>query len=104
MNILQTAIESLWYWTYGIILGWGASFTIAVGLIIILFIKYFRLRNRVTMLENRVIMAERELSFHIRDTKDAISYASKHMSDKEYQVSTNEKQKDWLKNVRKTEY
>ena len=65
MNILQAAIDSLWYWTYGIIVGWGASFTIAVGLIIVLFIKYFRLRQRVIMLENRLISAERDFSLYV---------------------------------------
>jgi len=65
MSILQAAIDSLWYWTYGIIVGWGASFTIAVGLIIVLFIKYFRLRQRVIMLENRLISAERDFSLYV---------------------------------------
>jgi hypothetical protein len=70
MNILQAAIDSLWYWTYGLIVGWGASFTIVVALIVVLFIKYFHLRNRVKMLENRLISAEREYSFHMRDFHD----------------------------------
>lgn len=65
MSILQAAIDSLWYWTYGIIVGWGASFTIAVGLIILLFVKYLRLRQRVIMLENRLISAERDFSLYI---------------------------------------
>jgi hypothetical protein len=65
VNILQTAIDSLWYWTYGIIVGWGASFTIAVGLIILLFIKYYRLRQRLIMLENRLISAERDFSLYV---------------------------------------
>lgn len=70
MNILQAAIDSLWYWTYGLIVGWGASFTIAVGLIILLFIKVIHLRKRTSMLENRLISLEREHSFHIRDFHD----------------------------------
>jgi hypothetical protein len=65
VSILQAAIDSLWYWTYGIIVGWGASFTIAVGLIIVLFIKYLRLRQRVIMLENRLISAERDFSLYV---------------------------------------
>ena len=65
MSILQAAIDSLWYWTYGIIVGWDASFTIAVGLIIVLFIKYLRLRQRVIMLENRLISAERDFSLYV---------------------------------------
>jgi hypothetical protein len=65
MNILQAAIENLWLWTYGIILGWGASFTIVVGLIIVLFIKYFHLRKKIQMLENRLISAERDFSLYV---------------------------------------
>jgi hypothetical protein len=69
VNILQAAIENLWFWTYGIILGWGASFTIAVALIIVLFVKYFHLRNRVKMLENRLISAERDFSLYVNKEK-----------------------------------
>lgn len=91
MSILQTAIDSLWLWTYSIILGWGASFTLAVIFIIVLFVKVFHLRKKITSLENRLITHERELSFHIRDTS-------------EYKVGTHEQQQEWLKNVRKTEF
>ena len=70
MNILQAAIDSLWVWTYGLIVGWGASFTIAVGLIILLFIRHYQLRRRLSMIENRLISAEREYSFHLRDFHD----------------------------------
>ena len=70
MNIIQAAIDSLWFWTYSIIVGWGASFTIAVVLIIFLFIKYLRLRQRIYQLENRLISHEREYSFHMRDFHD----------------------------------
>ena len=69
MSILQAAIENLWLWTYGIILGWCASFTIVVALIIVLFVKYFHLRNRVRMLENRLISAERDFSLYINKEK-----------------------------------
>lgn len=69
MNILQAAIDSLWMWTYGLIVGWGASFTIAVGLIVFLFIRYFQLRKKVAMLENRLIAAERDFSLYINKDK-----------------------------------
>ncbi len=65
MSILQAAVDSLWFWTYSIILGWGASFTIAVALIIVLYIKYFRLRQRLTYLEHRIITQEREFSLYV---------------------------------------
>jgi hypothetical protein len=86
MNILQAAIDSLWYWTYGLIVGWGASFTIAVGLIILLFIRYYQLRRRLSMIENRLISHEREYSFHIRDKHDI-----------GYEVTTHEKQAEFDK-------
>jgi hypothetical protein len=70
MNILQAAIDSLWVWTYGLIVGWGASFTIVVGLLILLFIRHYQLRRRLSMIENRLISAEREYSFHMRDFHD----------------------------------
>ncbi len=69
MSILQAAVDSLWFWTYSIILGWGASFTIAVALIIVLFIKYFRLRKKITMLEHRLISAERDFSLYVNKEK-----------------------------------
>lgn len=62
MNLINTAIETLWYWTYGIIVGWGASFTIIVGLLIVLSIKIVRLHRRVNSLENRLITLDREVN------------------------------------------
>lgn len=70
MNILQAAIENLWYWTYGILVGWGASFTICIGLIIFLFLEIMRLRKTVNYLYGRVIANERELNLYVN--KDGI--------------------------------
>jgi uncharacterized membrane protein YhiD involved in acid resistance len=69
LSILNTAIDSLWYWTYGILVGWGASFTIVVALLIILFVKIVRLNKRLNNLTDRVVTNEREMNFHIRDTQ-----------------------------------
>ena len=65
MSILQAAIDSLWYWTYGILVGWGASFTIVVALIVVLFVKVIRLNRKLTNLQNRVIVYEREISLYV---------------------------------------
>ena len=65
MSILQAAIDSLWYWTYGILVGWGASFTIVVALIIVLFVKVIRLNRKLSNLQNRVIAYEREISLYV---------------------------------------
>lgn len=65
MSILQAAIDSLWYWTYGIIVGWGASFTIVVALLVVLFVKVIRLNRKLSNLQNRVIVYEREISLYV---------------------------------------
>lgn len=65
LAILNTAIDTLWYWTYGIIVGWGASFTIVLTLLIVCFIKILRLNRKISNLTNRVVANEREMNFHI---------------------------------------
>ena len=68
LTLLNNTIDSLWYWTYGLIVGWGASFIIVVALLILCFIKIVRLNKRLTDLSNRVVTNEREMNFHIHDT------------------------------------
>ena len=70
MNMLQAAIENLWYWTYGILVGWGASFTICMGLIIFLFLEIMRLRKTIAYMNSRIIANERELNLYVN--KDGI--------------------------------
>ena len=65
MSILQAAIDSLWYWTSGIIVGWGASFTIVVALLVVLFVKVIRLNRKLSNLQHRVIVYEREISLYV---------------------------------------
>ena len=60
LSLLNTAIDTLWYWTYGIIVGWGASFTILVALFIVLFIKIIRLNRQINYLQNRLVSFERD--------------------------------------------
>ena len=60
MNLINLAIESLWYWTYGIIVGWGASFTILLAINIVLFLKIIRLNRRMNSLNNRLVSFERD--------------------------------------------
>ena len=62
MSILNEAIQNLWFWTYGIIVGWGASFTIMLALIIFLFIKILHANRRINYLYNRMVAYERETS------------------------------------------
>jgi hypothetical protein len=62
INILTTAIDSLWWWTYGIIAGWGITFTLVVAALIILLIRTVNLQRRVDRLESRIITNEREFN------------------------------------------
>jgi uncharacterized membrane protein len=60
--LLTTAIDSLWLWTYGMIAGWGVTFTIMVVALIILLIRTINLQRRVDRLENRIVTNEREFN------------------------------------------
>jgi hypothetical protein len=62
INLLTTTIDSLWWWTYGIIAGWGLTFTLVVVALIILLIRNINLQRRVDRLENRIITNEREFN------------------------------------------
>ena len=62
INLLTTAIDSLWWWTYGIIAGWGLTFTLVVVALIILLIRTINLQQRVDRLENRIVTNEREFN------------------------------------------
>jgi len=68
MNIIDT-INNLWHWTYGIIVGWGASFTIIVTLLVILGLRVIRMNHTINRLENRIVTAEREINFAINKIK-----------------------------------
>ena len=60
--LLTTAIDSLWLWTYGMIAGWGVTFTLMVAALIILLVRTINLQRRVDRLESRIITNEREFN------------------------------------------
>jgi hypothetical protein len=62
VNILTTAVDSLWWWTYGIIAGWGVTFTLVIVALIVLLVRTINLQRRVDRLENRLIAGEREFN------------------------------------------
>lgn len=62
VTILTDAINNLWYWTYGIVAGWGLTFTIVVSAIILLTVRHLKLQKKVTGLENRLIHLERDFN------------------------------------------
>lgn len=62
LSPLTQAIENLWYMTYGLIAGWGVTFTLIVAALIILLIRTINLQRRVDRLENRIVTNEREFN------------------------------------------
>lgn len=66
VNILTTAIDNLWWWTYGIIAGWGLTFTLVVAALVVLLIRTINLQRRLDRLEARVIMDEREYNLILK--------------------------------------
>lgn len=62
LSPVAQAIENLWYMAYGIIAGWGVTFTVIVAALIILLIRTINLQRRVDRLESRIIINEREFN------------------------------------------
>jgi hypothetical protein len=63
---LTSAIDSLWWWTYGIIAGWGLTFTLVVAALVVLLIRTVNLQRRLDRLEARVITDEREYNLILK--------------------------------------
>ena len=63
--LLTNGINDLWYWTYGIIAGWGVTFTIIVVALVLVFIRTINLQRRVDRLEQRIVHAERDYNLTI---------------------------------------
>jgi hypothetical protein len=62
ITLLTNSIGDLWWWTYGIIAGWGLTVTLLIVFLIILLIRTINLQQRVDRLENRIITNEREFN------------------------------------------
>ena len=55
-------MDNLWWWTYGMVAGWGVTFTLMVVALIVLLIRTINLQRRVDRLESRIITNEREFN------------------------------------------
>ena len=69
IKLLADGIDSLWYWTYGIIAGWGLTFTIIVVALVLVVIRTINLQRRVDRLEARLVHAERDYNLSINNLK-----------------------------------
>jgi hypothetical protein len=67
--LLTNGINDLWYWTYGIIAGWGVTFTVLIVALVVVIIRTVNLQSRVDRLEQRLIHAERDYNLSINNSK-----------------------------------
>jgi ABC-type bacteriocin/lantibiotic exporter with double-glycine peptidase domain len=67
--ILTNGINDLWYWTYGIIAGWGLTFTVIVVALVLVVIRTINLQRRVDRLEQRLVHAERDYNLSVNTWK-----------------------------------
>lgn len=66
VTILTNTIDNLWWWTYGIIAGWGLTITLVVAALVILLVRTINLQRRLDRLEARVITDEREYNLILK--------------------------------------
>jgi hypothetical protein len=65
ITLLTNGLNDLWFWTYGIIAGWGVTFTLIVIALVLVVIRTINLQRRVDRLEQRLIHAERDYNLSI---------------------------------------
>lgn len=69
VTILTNGLNDLWFWTYGIIAGWGLTFTIIVVALVLVVIRTINLQRRVDRLEQRLVHAERDYNLTVNNWK-----------------------------------
>lgn len=69
ITLLTNGLNDLWFWTYGIIAGWGLTFTIIVVALILVVIRTINLQRRVDRLEQRLVHAERDYNLSVNNWK-----------------------------------
>jgi len=69
IKILTETIDNLWFWTYGIVAGWGLTVTVVIVALIVLTIRTINLQQRIDTLEARLIHAERDYNLTVNNWK-----------------------------------
>ena len=65
IKILTDGVNELWFWTYGLVAGWGLMFTILVIAVVLLVIRQIRVERRLNQLEQRLVHAERDYNISV---------------------------------------
>jgi hypothetical protein len=60
VKLLTESISDLWFWTYGLVAGWGLMFTILIIAVVLLIIRQIRVERKLAQLEARLVHAERD--------------------------------------------
>jgi len=69
IKILAETIDNLWFWTYGIVAGWGLTVTVVIVALVILTVRTINLQRRIDALESRLIHAERDYNLTVNNWK-----------------------------------
>ena len=70
VTLLTNGLNDLWFWTYGIIAGWGLTFTLIVVALVLVVIRTINLQRRVDRLEQRLVHAERDYNLSVNAWKN----------------------------------
>lgn len=65
IKLLTENISELWYWTYGLVAGWGVMFTLVLSAVILLIVRQIRVERRLKQLESRLVHAERDYNLSV---------------------------------------
>lgn len=66
IHSLVGEISNLWWYAYGIIAGWGLSFTLVVVILVWTQMKIAKLQNDLQRIRNQMVSEDRELSFRLK--------------------------------------
>lgn len=65
ITFLTENIQTLWVWTYGIIAGWGLTFTLLVATVAVLIVKIIDLRKECEFLNSQIVGTQRDFAAEI---------------------------------------
>ena len=65
ITLLTDGINNLWFWTYGLVAGWGLTFTLLVVAVIFLLARQVKNERRLSQLEQRLVHAERDYNISL---------------------------------------
>ena len=65
IKLLTESIGELWFWTYGLVAGWGLMFTLVVAAVVFLIARQIRIERKLKQLEQRLVHAERDYNITI---------------------------------------